>query len=437
MGGLARFIMLYGGSRSGKTFIVLYAMIQRATMCKSRHVVIRHKFNHVKTSVWLDTLPKVLELCFPRLRVELNNSDYFITLPNGSELWVAGIDDKQRTEKILGKEYSTIFFNESSQIPFHSVNIAMTRLAEKNELKKKVYFDENPPSKRHWSYSMFMLKKNPEDWSDLSANKYGSLLLNPEDNLDNIDEDYVSEILDELPASQRKRFKHGEFDDTDNPSIYYAFSREMNSKRILDPKEEEKKKREQDKLRTGPPKKLPPKKIYIGMDFNVNPMTAILAHVTNTEINVFKEIYLPNSNTRAMGLELLKLYGPGHTIIPDATGKALKTSAAGLSDHEILRRMGFKIESSINPFRMDRYNAVNKMLEDRTLWIDPSCIKLIKDLEQVIFKEGTNMPDTADKSLGHISDGLGYLVYKLFGIRPTGSDFTHFDRWGSSQWQAI
>jgi PBSX family phage terminase large subunit len=416
MAGPARNVMMYGGSRSGKTFITIYAMIIRA--CKepnSRHLIIRLKFNHAKTSIWFDTLPKVLQICFPHLEYKKNNVDYFIRFPNGSELWVGGIDDKKRTEKILGKEYSTIFFNESSQIPYSSVNIAMTRLAEKNNLMKKAYFDENPPSKRHWSYSMFIKKKNPEDWSDLNPHKYDSILMNPEDNLENIDPDYISEILDELPANQRARFKEGKFDDADSPSIYYSFSREKNCRNItLDRRQP----------------------IYIGMDFNVDPMTAVVCNVTATDVYVAEEIYLKNSNTHEMAKYIQSKYGAGLRIIPDATGKALKTSSAGFSDHEILRQHGFKIESSSNPFRMDRYNAVNKLLEDRRLWIDPRCVTLIKDLEQVIFKEGTNMPDTSDKSLGHITDALGYLVYKLFGIRPMGDEFGELDRWGS-QWQKI
>ncbi len=67
--------MLYGGSRSGKTFIAIYSLIVRASKYKSRHVVLRLNFNHCKTSIWLDTLPKVLEIAFPNLPVEWNKTD--------------------------------------------------------------------------------------------------------------------------------------------------------------------------------------------------------------------------------------------------------------------------------------------------------------------------------------------------------------------------
>ncbi len=147
----ARHIMLFGGSRSGKTFLAVRSLIIRASKEKSRHAILRLNFNHIKTSIWLDTLPKVLKVSFPDLAVEWNKTDYYVTLPNGSEIWCAGLDDEKRVEKILGKEYSTLYFNECSQIPYKSIQVALTRLAEKNKLKKKAYYDQNPPGKKHWS----------------------------------------------------------------------------------------------------------------------------------------------------------------------------------------------------------------------------------------------------------------------------------------------
>ena len=157
-------IMSYGGSRSGKTFGICRALVIRAIKEKSRHLATRFKFNHAKTSLWYETFPKVMDICFPEQEYKLNKADFFIQFPNGSEIWIGGLDEKKRVEKILGKEYSTIFFNECSQIPYSSVSIALTRLAEKNGLKKKAYYDENPPTKRHWSYPLFMKGLDPDTW---------------------------------------------------------------------------------------------------------------------------------------------------------------------------------------------------------------------------------------------------------------------------------
>lgn len=206
------FSMLYGGSRSGKSFIIIRAMIIRAYTVKSRHLIIRFCFNHAKTSIWNDTLPKVIDICFPLLKPHLkfNNTDLFVEFPNGSQIWIGGIDDKNRVEKILGTEYSTIFANECSQISFGAVETLVTRLAEKNELKKRFWFDANPPTKKHWTYQLFIEKKDPESGEPKDENDYNFLLMNPADNVQNISEDYIK-MLQGRSKRYRDRFLHGLF----------------------------------------------------------------------------------------------------------------------------------------------------------------------------------------------------------------------------------
>jgi PBSX family phage terminase large subunit len=396
LSGPHRHAMSYGGSRSGKTFGLVRALVIRAMKCRSRHLALRLKFNHAKTSLWYETFPKVFKLCFPGLKVIPNKTDYFYLLPNGSEIWCGGLDESERVEKILGKEYSTIFFNECSQIPYSSVSIALTRLAEKNELKKRAWYDENPPTKRHWSYPLFVKGLDPETWEPRpDAENYTSILMNPSDNIENIDSEYLSGVLELLPERERNRFMLGIFGDDSNGNIYYAFKRHEHVREV---------------------ERVPNIPLTIGMDFNVSPMTAVICQIVNDSVHVLDEVYLDNSHTDEMG-EHLNTKWPGRwTVIPDATGKALKTSAAGKSDHHILKARGFNIPFVQNPFRMDRYNEVNALLEKGRLIIHPKCVKLIKDLEQVAFKEGTNLPDTKDAKLTHISDALGYLVHWAFPL---------------------
>ena len=153
--------LFYGGARSGKTFPIIRAMTIRALKVESRHAVLRFRFNHCKESIVFDTFPKVMKLCWPDVPYDLNKSDWFAKFPNLSEFWFGGLDDKERTDKILGKEYASIFFNEVFQIPFSSAEIAWTRLAQKTGLPLRAYYDENPPDKGHWTYKLFVLKQDP------------------------------------------------------------------------------------------------------------------------------------------------------------------------------------------------------------------------------------------------------------------------------------
>jgi PBSX family phage terminase large subunit len=383
-------VMLYGGSRSGKTFILCYAVIIRACKTKSRHCILRLKFNHAKRAIWLDTLVKVMSICFPNLSYKTNATDYYITLPNGSEVWVGGLDDKARVEKILGNEYSTLYFNECSEIPLSSINIALTRLAEKNTLAKKVYYDENPPSKRHWSYGLFIKHFHPMSEEEVDPGEYVSMMMNPKDNLENIDPDYIKNILSKLPENERLRFLSGEFMDSDDGIVYYEFDREVH---VTDSATQR------------------PGTTFVSMDFNVDPMTAVLFQFYNNTIHVFDEIFLRNSDTFKMCKELKSRGYAGLRVIPDSTGGNRKTS--GQSDFDILKQNGFTVMSVYNPFVVDRVNNVNRLLTDGRIKINPKCKKLINDLEQVAWKDNKLDQKGESKLLTHISDCLGYGAWKM------------------------
>lgn len=391
LAGDARYCMAYGGSRSGKTFGICKAVAIRASKTKSRHAILRLKFNHAKTSIWMDTLPKVFSLCFPGLVTadNWNKTDYCLTLPNGSEIWVGGLDDQSRVEKILGKEYSTIYFNECSQIPYSSIQVALTRLAEKSDLRKKAYFDENPPTKKHWSYSLWVRGVNPDSGEVIDQTKYASILMNPQDNIQNIDSEYITEILNNLSDKERARFRDGIFGDSGEGLAYYAFEREINVHTADFPL-----------IGTR----------MVGMDFNVDPMTAVVGHYINKKFYVIDEIYLSNSDTYKMADELMRRGHRGASIYPDSTGRNRKTS--GRSDHEILREKGFRVEGTTNPYVRDRVNNVNRLLRDGRIIIDPKCRKLINDFEKVSW-DGTDLNKKSDSSLTHVSDALGYWCWTL------------------------
>ena len=205
-----KFSLLYGGSRSGKTFLYILLMVYRATKVKSRHAILRYRFSHVKQSIVYDTFPKVCALL--GIRHSLNKTDWFSTLPNGSEIWFGGLDDKERTDKILGNEYSTIFLNEASQISYDAFLTVITRLAEMALRVNRIFIDENPPSKAHWTYKLFIEGIEPISKTPVDRALYGILKLSPQDNAENLPDDYI-ELLDNLPTAKRRRFYLGNFAD--------------------------------------------------------------------------------------------------------------------------------------------------------------------------------------------------------------------------------
>ena len=212
LAGPQRHTLLVGGSRSGKTFALVRALVIRALKQPSRHAIFRLRYNALKASVVMDTLPKVLQLCFPGLIIKINKNDGYGVLPNGSEIWFAGLDEKERVEKILGMEFATLYFNECSQIPYDSVLTALSRLAQRVDgLRNKALYDLNPSGTGHWTYRIFIEGKDPRTGQPIAnPDNYASMFINPVDNTENIDPDYVTSLMS-LPEKQRRRFLDGKY----------------------------------------------------------------------------------------------------------------------------------------------------------------------------------------------------------------------------------
>ena len=224
--------LLVGGSRSGKTFLKVRAMCVRAIAAPgSRHAILRFRFNAAKQSIAMDTFPKVMKLCFPDVPFKWNDQMGYFDIGDGSQVWIGGLDDKERTEKILGLEFATIYLNESSQIPWTSVELVRTRLAqvvmiriegqEPRPLRLLMLYDCNPPNKGHWTYRYFIQKVDPNSGVSLPDHAdIAWMRLNPDDNIDNLPPDYVSKTLGGMSAKQQKRFRYGEFADA-NPNALF------------------------------------------------------------------------------------------------------------------------------------------------------------------------------------------------------------------------
>ncbi|MGL6124819.1 MAG: phage terminase large subunit, partial [Shewanella sp.] len=231
LAGEAIHCMLFGGSRSGKTFLLVRNVCMRAIKApKSRHAILRFRFNAIKASIVFDTFPKVMQLAFPGVKYNLSKTDWFAEFDNGSQIWFAGLDDKERAEKILGMEFATIYLNECSQIPQGSRDIAVTRLAQQatqviegkpaSPLKPRMYYDCNPPSKVHWAYRLFVEKRDPDTKIALPRpDDYACFQINPQDNAENVSAGYL-ETLTGLSARLQRRFLKGEFSDATPNALF-------------------------------------------------------------------------------------------------------------------------------------------------------------------------------------------------------------------------
>ena len=240
----ASHFLLYGASRSSKTFGIARHICERALIApNSHHLILRNVRNDAESKLFAGTYRDVMRLAFPTIKYARNKSDLTYTFGNGSVLQFFGMADEAQMEKVLGAEGSTIHVSEANDLTFAKVEILWSRLAEKAEidphyadqidpwrdksqamyLEPRAFYDLNPTTRSSWDYQLFFEKKIPHT---------NELLENPEafrsmhcalaDNAENVSSQY-KRIFKSMTKKRRLRFEAGEYQ-LDNP--YALFSRD-------------------------------------------------------------------------------------------------------------------------------------------------------------------------------------------------------------------
>jgi hypothetical protein len=161
--------------------------------------------------------------------------------------------------------------------------------------------------------------------------------------------------------------------------------------------------------------------IYVGQDFNVNPMASVLACKVVDECHVFDAIEFKTSNTDEVAQELKRRF-PGRHIVfcPDPAGNQRRSNApVGQTDFTILRGHGFEVRApSAHPAVVDRVNNTQRNLfydGRRRCRISPKAVPLITSLGNLVYKEGFSTWDPRSP-YSHIADALGYLLWQEFNV---------------------
>jgi hypothetical protein len=173
--------------------------------------------------------------------------------------------------------------------------------------------------------------------------------------------------------------------------------------------------------------------VMIGMDFNIDPMTATVFQIDRNDGTLFlvDEIEIFGSNTDEMAEEILCRYPSDEiTVYPDPACVQSRTSAGGRTDLSILQSYGFKCKfRRKHPLIRDRINAVNSALCSadgiRRILINKKCKRSIHALERHSYKRGTNLPEKGgENDLSHITDSMGYLIEYLYPVNKQEAAIT-------------
>ena len=394
-----RFFILPSGRRSRKTLIGKYKLILQHAFNNSnkRYFMGAPTHSQAKAIFWND-----LKRYTHYFRIDKSETELRVTLQNGTAIYVVGLD---KPERIEGMPWDGCFITEMPNIKEGAWGEHIRPVLSDTG---GFAFLDGVPEGMNFYYDLALyacggvlpktisgqgsFAENPDDPEWCYYHWFSEDVLNP------AEIDAAKMQLDERTYRQEYL---GSFESYAGLA-YWAFGAD-NLKKCAYKKEEF---------------------VHVGMDFNVNPMTATLSHVRGDDIFQFGEYYLSNSNTYEMAEEIKRDYGSENCIIyPDSTGQAMESNAT-MSDLSILRKAGFTVKSRpTNPYVKDRLNAVNSKLKAGDgkphYFINPKqCPKTVNDLNKVASTaDGRIDRDQEKTGLTHISSALGYMVNYLFPIK--------------------
>jgi len=351
-------ILLFGGSRSGKTRIVLEDLVASCyTHPKVRHIVGRLHLSHARASLWDDTMKDVIER-YPRESYILYGSDmnFATTSINKQQGYISfvGFDDQQRIEKILGRGANRIYLNESSQLSYDVFLLCKTRLSRRVEgITNKIILDANPPPKAHWLYKLFIEKRDPISGKDLpNPEDYACLRMNPADNLENLSAEYIKS-LDYLPDYQRARFRDGEWVSQEG-AIYGKFDETYVVR----------------KDDTGNYNLPPMEKYSVGLDFGLN-MAACLVGFAGDNVYLLDDYASYGDTTSVFNAEIYKRW---KDIVGDKGYVAYCDPAGGERLQEVY--YSYKADNDV----LSGINYINTLIEQRRFFVKDNCINTLSEI---------------------------------------------------------
>jgi len=393
----ARFRVLCAGRRFGKSYL---AMRELARFCRhpNKHAYyVTPTYRMARNIMWDEIKGRLIDMNWV---TKTNESDLTIHLKNNSRISLRGADN---FENLRGIGLDFLIMDEFAFIDERAwTTVLRPTLSDRNG---SALFITTPIGK-NWAYDLYQRGEdvNEHQWESFSYTTLQGGNVSPEE---------IEAARHELDERTFRQEYEASWEDVSN-RIWYSYDRGLNVK---------------------PWEEATPNTIYIGMDFNIDPMTMVVLARKDNVLHAIDEIVMYSSNTQEAVEEIHSRYPKQNTwVMPDPASRQRKTSAGGATDLTILQNAGFvvKAPNKHNPVR-DGINAVNSKLcnslGEQTLFIDPKCRRLIECMEKHTYKPGTSQPDK-DSGYDHMSDALRYAVDFLFPVRRDRAEDTIPQRWG-------
>jgi len=375
------------GRRFGKSFLAINELAKFARHPNRKCLYVAPSYRMARQIIWEDLKNFLRNVKWIK---RVNESELTIYLVNNSQIMLRSADNP---DSIRGIGVDFLVLDEAADIPkLEDTWQAVLRPTLSDRQGHALIIGS--PKGRNFFYDMWVQGGATEDWQSFQFTTIQGGRVPQEEII------AAKRDMDERTFQQEYEARFVDYAGV----IYYAFS--------------------DDNIKQFNPDDLTPRTpLHVGIDMNINPMSAVIGVINKMGIlHIIDEVEIYSSNTTELIKEIKGRYP--HRIIfayPDASGQALKTSAAGVTDHNLLHNAGFKVKvGKTNPPVVDRINSVNSLLcnsnNERKLFIDPKCKRLRECLIKHTYREGTRQPNKTD-GFDHLVDSLGYLVFANFAIR--------------------
>lgn len=395
---LHRFRVVVAGRRFGKTHLSIRELAYHAREPGKEVWYVAPTYKMARQIVWKKLKNKLNDLNWVK---KTNETELSIQLINGSTISLKGADNY---DSLRGVGLDFIVLDEFADIdPEAWFETLRPTLSDK---QGRALFIGTPKGIGNWSYEIYQnTQDDPTNWASFSYTTLEG---------GNVPAEEIEQARRDLDERTFRQEYMASFE-TFAGRIYYAFDRNLNVVKY---------------------EGNTPDVLYVGMDFNIDPMSAVVATRAGDTLHIIDEVRIFGSNTQEMIDELKQRFPKSKIwVYPDPAGNQRKTSAGGQTDVTLLANAGFVVKAprTHTPVR-DRINAVNSRLCSSSgikhLIIDPKCKYTIEGLERQTYKEGTSQPDK-DGGYDHMNDAIGYMVDYLFPVRrDVDPELLIPQRWG-------
>jgi hypothetical protein len=383
----SRFRVLIAGRRFGKTYLSITELAKFARFPDRKVMYIAPTFGMAKQTLWN---PLKQELYAKKWVKKVNESELSVLLVNNSTITLRSADNY---DSLRGIGLDFVVFDEFADIKSQTwTEVIRPALSDR---QGHALFIGTPKGASNWSKDLYDRGLHNDDWASWQFTTLDG---------GNVTEEEIIAARDDLDERTFRQEYMASFETYSNV-IYYNFDHKKLFKEAIEVGVKD--------------------ILHIGMDFNVSPISAVVAKSDGKTIQVFDNIEIYGSNTQEMCDEIKERYPSNRIIVyPDASGGARSTK--GISDHRILEQNGFVVKAPRrNPAVKDRINSVNAALEnangDTRLTVYYKCKRTIESLEKHTYKGDTRQPDK-ESGFDHLTDALGYLVNSILPIKRPESD---------------